>query len=106
MSWLLLTHRRTFHSEADICCSLRENGQRSQSSFQSEANLQLLPNRERQVHHDNSTVSIHFTSLVTVGFMSYCPLFVEASELSCKTNTFGPAAVDSSLTEVGTTFVI
>ena len=36
--------------------------------------------------------------------MSYCPLFVEASELSCETNTFGPA-VDSSLTEVGTTFV-
>ena len=83
-----------------------ENGQRSQTSFQSEANLQLLPDGERQVHHDNSTVSVHFTSLVTVGFMSYCPLFVEASELSCETNTFGPAAVDSSLTEVSTTFVI
>ena len=44
-----------------------ENGQRSQTSFQSEANLQLLPDGERQVHHDNSTVSVHFTSLVTVG---------------------------------------
>ena len=63
MSWLLLITVVRLTAKRIFAVLRQENG--SQTS--PEANLQILPNKERQDHHDSSTFSVHFTSLARVG---------------------------------------